>query len=323
MHPNASLAWTGAALIVLASAAVVDLHRVEGGSLVIYTTPALRDYIEKQVVPAWLEQGGIGIQPVYITAGEQYSRLRMAGGANPEADLFMHASPLYLEKAYGDGFFEAVHPTAAADMEGAFLGRDVPGGHPWVAFAWSPVVEVYSPWLGAAPDLATTDVRVGLPHPILSNNGIYAALLLDAVSPEAGDHVRGHTVVQPVNARTNIIGVADGSFHVTLGYEGVAKFYQAQGAKIAFDAPLIDGQRATIPVLFSAGVVMGGKVDVAHSFIDFLLTPAMQAATEKVFFRPVVAAEAPREALAPVEVVDVDWSEWERLDDILPRYEVR
>src|SRR5262245_7776926 len=137
MHPSISLAWTGAGLLVLASAALVDLHRVETGSLVVYTTPALRDYLEGQVIPAWRAQGGIAIEPVYITAGEQYSRLRMAGGAAPEADLFMHASPLYLEKGFRDGFFEPIAPSAEASIDEAFRSDEVPGGYKWIAFAWS------------------------------------------------------------------------------------------------------------------------------------------------------------------------------------------
>src|SRR5437870_8697086 len=77
--------------------ASVDLFRLEKQTLVLYATPALRDLLEGFVVPHFRADFSVDITIVYVSAGEQYNRLRISG-AHPEADVFLHASPLFLEK---------------------------------------------------------------------------------------------------------------------------------------------------------------------------------------------------------------------------------
>src|SRR5437660_1542424 len=81
-------------------------------------------------------------------------------------------------------------------------------------------------------DLPFINPSFGFPHPLPSNNGVYAVLFSETVSAAAGARALAHTVVQPVNARSNILGVADRAFDVTLGYEGVTLFYLNQGAHV-------------------------------------------------------------------------------------------
>src|SRR6266581_6970843 len=95
------------AVLVLAAGlalSLTDLYEVQQGTLVVYTTPALRDLLESLVVPRFHAATGTDVTLVYVSAGEEYNRLRMSGG-HPEADLFLHASPLYLEKGFQAGYF--------------------------------------------------------------------------------------------------------------------------------------------------------------------------------------------------------------------------
>jgi ABC-type molybdate transport system substrate-binding protein len=209
-------------------------------------------------------------------------------------------------------------------LNATFRGNATDGGYPWVAWAWSPLVEVYSPDLRAAPDLATARLEYGLAHPTLSNNGIYTALYFEAVSPEAGEHAKARTVVQPVNARTNIIGVADGSFDVTLGYEAVAEFFLDLQADIQYDWPLIEGRRVSTPVLFCASVVAGAEhEEEALAFVEFLLRNDTQAQLPERHFMPVLENGTMVDPdLGEVEVVFFDWRDWERVEATLARYEV-
>jgi ABC-type Fe3+ transport system substrate-binding protein len=308
-----------AASLVVAGAAVWDLHRIESASITVYTTPALRDVLEKVIIPAWNAQGGLRVEPVYVAAGEEFNRLRMSG-AQSEADLFLHASPLYLEKGFSEGRFLPIDPALAQPLNATY--RSVSGnGHAWLAFAWSPLVEVYSPRLGMAPpDMATAQLKYGLAHPTLSNNGVYTALLFETVSPDAGEHARSRTVVQPVNARTNIIGVADGSFEVTLGYEAVAQLFQDQGARIAYGTPLIAGQNVTMPVLFVAGLVDGPHPAEARALVDLIFSKPVQDRFAAYHVRSVY--EPPLPPGPGVRVVPVAWSNWHAIDAVLSRYEV-
>src|SRR2546428_13435421 len=95
------------AVLVLYVGLVVSLtglYKVQQGPLIVYTAPALQSLLESLVVPLFQRETGIGVTLVYVSAGEQYTRLRMSGG-HPEADLFLHASPLFLEKGSSVGFF--------------------------------------------------------------------------------------------------------------------------------------------------------------------------------------------------------------------------
>src|SRR5437879_2097754 len=201
------------AVLVLSVGLVVsltDLYKVQQGTLIVYTTPALQGLLESLVVPLFQRETGIGVTLVYVSAGEQYTRLRMSGG-HPEADLFLHASPLFLEKGSSEGFFLPFQITRNASVPPNFQRAPV-----WYAFAWSPLAEVYDPALGAPPDLAFINTTFGFPHPLLSNNGIYAVLFfenaLGNLSKTAGARGLAHTVVQPANARANILGIADHTF---------------------------------------------------------------------------------------------------------------
>src|SRR5713226_2783462 len=232
---------------------LTDLYKVQQGTLVVYTTPALQSLLESLIVPRFQEEMHIGVTLVYVSAGEQYTRLRMSGG-HPEADVFLHASPLFLEKGFSEGYFLPFQLAGNVSIPPNFQSRNVTGGHLWNAFAWSPLGEVYDPTL-SGHDLALINTTFGFPHPLLSNNGIYSVMFFENVSAAVGARALAHTVVQPVNARSNILGIVEGAFQVTLGYEGVTLFYLKQGARVAFDLPLLGGRRFLIPVVFSVALV--------------------------------------------------------------------
>lgn len=313
------------ALLVGAGLAMADLRRQESHTLVVYTTPALKDVLEKDVFPRYHAATGERVEPVYVAAGEQYNRLRLSG-AYPEADVFLHASPLYIEKGYEEGYFEAFDVPEAATWNDTFRGRAVPGGHVWYAFGWSPLVEVYSPALGAPPDLATSDVRYGLADPLLSNNGIYTALYFERLDPRAGDRAIAHTTQQPVTAASNIAGITDGSFDVTLGYEGVALLYEGKGARIGHALPILEGQTSVLPVVMSVGLVKPHTHPDALRFIRFLFSNETQAGLGKNFLRPVQPGAADPEAaldLAGARPIDHDWARWRDLESALPKYVVK
>src|SRR5881409_825371 len=117
------------ALVLSVSVAVslTDLYKVQQGNLVVYTTPALQSLLESLVVPAFRSATGIDVTLVYVSAGEQYNRLRMSGG-HPEADVFLHASPLFLEKGYAAGYFLPFQ-IAKVSVPPDFASRNVTGGH--------------------------------------------------------------------------------------------------------------------------------------------------------------------------------------------------
>src|SRR3989475_10382488 len=123
----------------------------------------------------------------------------------------------------------------------------------------------------------------GFPHPLLSNNGIYAVLFYENVSVAAGLRALAHTVVQPANARANILGVAEGDFAVTLGYEGVTLFYAKQGARVTFGLPILGGQDYVTPVIFSAGLVKGHPKPPPSDLIDLFFCRTGPADPRRVF----------------------------------------
>src|SRR5438876_37206 len=94
-------------LLAGAALAAADLQRVQQETLVVYTTAALKDVLEGDIIPRYEKATGERVEPVYVAAGEQYNRLRM-GGSHPEADVFLHASPLYIEKGSHEGYFDAM-----------------------------------------------------------------------------------------------------------------------------------------------------------------------------------------------------------------------
>jgi len=304
--------------------ASVDLFRLEKQTLVLYATPALRDLLEGFVVPHFRADFSVDITIVYVSAGEQYNRLRISG-AHPEADVFLHASPLFLEKGFAGGYFLPFTVSVDAMIPAAFKSANVTGGHVWYAFTWSPLVEVYHPALGGPPDLASINMTFGFPHPLLSNNGIYAVLFYENVSVAAGLRALAHTVVQPANARANILGVAEGDFAVTLGYEGVTLFYAKQGARVTFGLPILGGQDYVTPVIFSAGLVKGHPNPLASDFIDFLFRDTVQANLSRYYFRSVLPnSTAPAGGIplpAPgAMTIDYNWSNWSALEKALPKY---
>lgn len=314
-----------AVLLLGAGWAVWDVTRTEQQTLVVYTTPALRDLLEKDLVPLFQDQTGVRVAPIYVAAGQQYNRLRMSG-QDPEADLLLHASPLYLEKGFDEGRVEPLLLEEDASLDASLKGRDLGGVRAWHAFAWSPLVEVYPAREAAAPDLATSEAGFGFPHPLLSNNGIYVVLYLEHVDDAVGERLLRQTRVQPTNARANIGGVADGSFGLTLGYEAVVRFYQEQGAGVAYDVPVVDGDRLTTRVLFSAALIHGERHPAAEPFLRFLFTPEAQDRLAKHHFRPVLPDARQPEGtldLAGVETFEQDWSEWRSLEAALSRYQVK
>lgn len=317
-----SLAPLAFTCLVLASvAAGLDLHQVETQTLVIYTTPALRDFLEKAVIPEFTESTGIAATPVYMTAAEEYYRIRMSE-SRPEADVLVHASPLFLEKGYIEGVVQPVD--LEADLGVGNQSRPVPGGRIWHAFAWSPLVTVHRPG-ETNLDLAEGDAPFGFPHPLLSNNGIYAVLFFEDVDPDVGKDVLARTAIQPVNARANIGGVAEGDYDLTLGYEAVGRYYQERGAEIEMSVPVVKGENLTTPVLFAAALVKGSPHAGAVQFLQVLLSPEVQERAAEFYFRPIVAgARQPEGAidLEGVRLVRQDWKEWEGLESRLSSYEV-
>jgi len=322
---NKAFAIAALVLSVGFALSLTDLYKVQQGTLVEYTTPALQSQLESLDVPRFQNEKGVGVTLVYVSAGEQYTRLQMSGG-HPEADVFLHASPLFLEKGFSQGYFLPFQvPNVSVPPN--FASRNVTGGHVWYAFAWSPLAEVYNPALGAAPDLAFINATFGFPHPLLSNNGIYSVMFFENVSASAGARALAHTVVQPVNARSNILGIVDGAFQVTLGYEAVTLFYLRQGARVAFDLPLLGGQRFLTPVVFSAALVKGHPNPRALDFIDFLFSPEIQSNISGFFFRAAIpgfpdpVGGIPLPAPGSVDL-NYDWSQWSTLESALPRYVV-
>ena len=315
-------------LVVVAGAALAatDLQLAQKRTLVVYTTPALQDLLEKDIIPRFERETGVRVEPVYVAAGEQYNRLRMSGNT-PEADVFLHASPLYIEKGYRDGYFAPLNISAAETDNATFLGDAVDGGgRIWYAFAWSPLVEVYSTRFASAPDMATADVTFGLAHPLLSNNGVYNVLYYETLDKAAGRYAISRTTVQPVNARGSVNGIADGSFDVTLGYEAVALLYEAKGAKIKSELPDLHGNRTTVPVLLSAGLVRSHQHPDAARFIDSLFTNETQSRLATSYFRAVRPGyDAPKGGvdLKGIDIVRFDWSRWSDLESKLQSYEVR
>ena len=310
-----------ACLGLAAVAAGLDLHEVETHTLVVYTTPALKDFLEKAAVPAYKQKTGQDVVLVYLSASEEYYRIRMAR-ERPEADVIVHASPLYLEKGYLEG---VVQPRESpVDVGPGNQSRPVPGGRIWQAFASSPLVEVFRPGDGPV-DLANDTGKVGFAHPLLSNNGIYNVLFFEQLDPAAGQRVLARTVVQPVNAAATIGGVADESYDVALGYEAVAKLYKSKGAKIEAALPVLGGKTVTTPVLFSAGIVKNHPHAGADEFVDTLFSPEVQDQVSKYGMRPLVAGAKQPEglSLAGVHQVRYDWSKWATLESALSRYEVK
>src|SRR2546428_657196 len=280
--------------------ASVDLFRLEKQTLVLYATPALRDLLEGFVVPHFRADFSVDITIVYVSAGEQYDRLRISG-AHPEADVFLHDSPLLLEKGFAGGYFLPFTVSVDAMIPAAFKSTNVTGGHVWYAFTWSPLVEVYHPAFGGPPDLASINMTFGFPHPLLSNNGIYAVLFYATVS------------------------VAAGLRAVPLGYEGVPLFYAKQGARVPFGLPILGGQDYVTPVIFSAGLVKGHPNPLASDFIVFLFRDTVQANLSRYYFRSVLPnSTAPAGGIplpAPgAMTIDYNWSNWRALEKALPKY---
>ncbi len=321
---NKAFAIAALVLSVGFALSLTDLYKVQQRTLVVYTTPALQSLLESLVVPRFRAETGVDVTLVYVSAGEQYTRLRMSGG-HPEADLFLHASPLFLEKGSSDGLLLPFQITRNASVPPNFQRAPV-----WYAFAWSPLVEVYNPALPALPDLAFINTTFGFPHPLLSNNGIYSVMFFENASrfsTAAGARALAHTVVQPVNARSNILGVVDGAFQVTLGYEGVTLFYKNQSAPVKFDLPLLGGQRFLTPVVFSAGLVKGHPNPSALDFIDFLFRDEIQSKVSVFYFRAVIPGFSDPAGGIPLPSPGVinlnyDWSQWSTLESALPKYVV-
>lgn len=317
---NRGASWLPIVLLVAAATvSAIDLQRTEARTMVIYTTPALQDFLEKEAIPNFTKATGQRVTAVYLAAGDEYYRVKLSKD-RPEADLFLHASPLYMEKGLQAGLFNLT--TLPGNQTYLY---NVEGAAPWHAFAWSPLVEVYGKGQ-LQPDIATLDGRYGLAHPRLSNNGIYVAILLGAYPDQVRQHALERTVVQPTNARATIQGVADGSYEVTIGYEAVASYYKSLGAKVSYEVPLVQGERVTAPVLFSAGLVAHHPHPGAEAFLQYLMEPNVQAHLAKFGMRSVIeGTPAPTGAidLAGARTINFDWhSDWQTLESSLPKYEV-
>lgn len=312
------------AVLGLAVVVALDLERVAAGTLTLYTTPALRDLLEEDVIPRYRESGGMRVEPVYTAAGEQYNRLRMSG-EHPEADLFLQGSPLYIQRGFDEGYFLPINVTTPPTNE-TFRGPLAAGGWEWLVFAWTPVVEVYRADRIEPPDLRSAHLEFGLPHPRLSNNGVYVVLLFETEGSETGRAATERTVVQPINARTSISGVIDGSFDVTLGYESVTKFFQKMGADVRSSPPIFGDDPITTPALMTAGLVAGAREAEARRFIEFLFQPETQDRLADFDLRPINATPDELHDVFPdhpdVGVVTYDWTDVRTIEEAIERYEV-
>lgn len=322
MNPSRLFLPLSVACLALATvAAGLDLHKVETQTLVIYTTPALQEFLERVVLPEFTRDTGIEVVPVYMTASEEYYRVRLAE-ERPEADVFVHASPLFLEKGYQSGIIEPME--AGVDLGPGNQSRPVPGGRIWYSFAWSPLVEVHRPGEGPV-DLATDDGKFGFAHPLLSNNGVYNVLFFEALDRAAGQAALDRTVVQPVNARATIGGIAEGSYDLTLGYEAVGRFYQGRGAKIDVSVPVLSNESVTTPVLFSVALVRNHPHGAAPEFVKTFFQPEVQAQLARSHFRPVLPGAPQPDGLdlSGARMLGYDWADWEALETALTDYEVK
>lgn len=322
MNPSKLFLPLGVLAFALATvAAGLDLRHVEKETVVVYATPALQEFLERVVLPEFRRDTGFDVVPVYMTASEEYYRVRLAP-QRPEADVFVHASPLFLEKGYASGIIEPMD--AGVDLGVGNQSRAVPGGAIWYAFAWSPLVAVHRPGDGPI-DLASDDGSFGFAHPQLSNNGVYNVLFFEALDPAVGHAVLGRTVVQPVNARATIGGVAEGSYDFTLGYEAVGRYYQGRGAQIELSVPILAGEPVTTPVLFSVALVRNHPHEAAADFVRTFFQPEVQAHLAESHFRPILAGfPQPSDGLdvSAARSVQYDWSTWDALESKLPSYEV-
>jgi ABC-type molybdate transport system substrate-binding protein len=322
LNPSSAIAPLAmASLVLTAVIAGLDLHEVETETLVIYTTPALQEFLERVVLPEFTRDTGLQVVPVYMTASEEYYRVRLAEG-RPEADVFVHASPLFLEKGYQSGIIEPMD--AGVDLGAGNQSRPVPGGRIWYAFAWSPLVAVHRPGDGPV-DLSTDDGKFGFAHPLLSNNGIYNVMFFESLDRAAGEAALERTVVQPVNARATIGGVAEGSYDLTLGYEAIGRYYQGRGANIDMTVPMVQGENVTTPVLFSVALVKNHPHSAAPDFVKTFFKPEVQAELARSNFRPMMP-DAPQPDgldLSGTHLVQYDWVGWETLEAALDDYEVK
>lgn len=325
-----AISGLGVGALVLVAGVGLSLYDLQSDArhtIVVYTTPALRDLLEKGIIPRFERETGFDVSLVYIPAGQQYNRLRMSGGST-EADLFLHASPLFLEKGYAEGHVAPFLLEDDAAIPDTLKGARVPEGRAWYAFAWSPLVEVFPATTPSAPDLASSDASFGFAHPVLSNNGVYNVILFEGAGGDAGRRALERTRSQPTNARANIGGVADGSFDLTLGYEAVVRFYQQQGAKVAYELPLLDGERVTTPVLCSVSLIAGQRNPAADELARFLFTDQTQQTLSAYSFRSVRPDAAPPAGAAHIDAAEVrelhyDWTRWRALEETLTDYEVR
>lgn len=312
-------------LLLAATVSAFDLRRVEANTLVVYTTPALKEVLEKEIVPSFEAKHGIKVKLIYLPAASEFYRVKMAND-RPEADLFLHASPLFIEKGYAEGLFDTFDLPAAAATQATPQRRGPDHGVIWAAVATSPLVEVYNPAFDAPPDLNRTSTSFGFPHPLLSNNGVYATLFFETTDRAAGRKAVDRTVVQPTNAQANMNGAADGTFDVTLGYEAVAKLFKdGKGAQIEYGFPVVNGRNVTLNVQFSLGLVHNHAHAGWQEFIDHIFDPAVQASFSKYDMRPTLPdVPGPADALdlKRASLITYDWSKWQELESRLPVYVV-
>lgn len=281
-------------VVVGAILAALDLRGEGERTLVVYSTPALAEVIAR-VSDRFSGAHGVDVNVAFIAAGAQLERLRLSRGA-PEADVILHASPFFIEKANASGLVE--------------------GG--WRRLAWTPLVEIHRPGV-EPPDLARDRFTLGLPDPRLSSNGVYNVILLDALGPEARVAALERTKAHPITARATVNGVAQGDYDVALGYEAAAKLFQSQGARVAYGYLPYDGERVTTPVVVAGALVEGRRSALAGAFLDALASPEGIADFERAHFRrPGAQLED-----ADVRIVTFDWSQWAALEARLGAYEVR
>ncbi len=321
----------GVILIILLASFGVYYYYVrptgkEDKTLTIYASPAFQKFLDEGLKPAFENKTGIKVIGSYEGGGSQYNKMTLASSTS-ECDMFLHACPQYIERGYSEGYFKPYVSQYDNQINDSLKSRPMTVGNTtgrlWYSVAWTPLVEIYSNEYSTTPDVATADVTYGLSHPILANNGVYVALMLDSFPTNVRDKMISKCPTWPSNAGATIDGVAKGTYDVAFGYEGTAIQKADQGAPIKSDFVIMNGTKYYTQVIMAAGILKNGHANYALQFIEFVLSSEGQAIMQKYSYR---SPYLPYTGKGVVESNDVhkityDWSKWQDIDAMLVRYE--
>jgi|GEM_PF-2301942 len=329
LYSEKGMACAFAIIIIIAGLSIYHLTYGEHSgktTITVYASPAFRLLIDNGLGPAFENKTNIHVVGSYLGGGEQYYKIKITN--QTDCDLFLHAAPLYIEKGYAEGLFISYKTQHEDEINDSLKSREVTynniNGRIWYAVAWTPLVEIYSiKNYVQAPDIVRNkNVSFGLSHPILANNGIYVALMLESFPEEVTRDIESRCKYQPANAQATIDGVCTGKYDIAFGYEGTVIEYKKKGYPIDSDVTLVDGKKYCTPVLVSAGIVKKGKTDLALKFIEWMLSEEGQSVFQKFYYRP-TCAEYSGDGVKitnDVKFVNYNWSKTEEIDSILRKH---